>query len=106
MARTAPLAGMVAAFRDGQSNRCEVSMKRFLSTFRAGVFAVVALLSTALLPAPADAQRVVLPSFADLVERVEGAVVNIRTTEVARPRSGPQIPELDPNDPFYEFFRR
>jgi serine protease Do len=48
-----------------------------------------------------------LPDFADLVERTGPAVVNIRTTELARARSGqPQIPELDPNDPFYEFFRR
>jgi len=50
-----------------------------------------------------------LPDFADLVERTGSAVVNIRTTERARARSGgaaPQFPELDPNDPFYEFFRR
>jgi serine protease Do len=48
-----------------------------------------------------------LPDFADLVERTGSAVVNIRTTERARARpNGPQMPELDPNDPFYEFFRR
>ncbi len=51
-----------------------------------------------------------LPDFADLVEKVGPAVVNIRTTE--RPsgdRLRPQFPfpdGLDENDPFYEFFRR
>ena len=57
-----------------------------------------------------------LPDFADLVERVGPAVVNIRTAERARtsaqgPGGGgrpplPGGPELDENDPFYEFFRR
>ncbi|MGE3925240.1 MAG: DegQ family serine endoprotease [Lautropia sp.] len=51
-----------------------------------------------------------LPDFADLVEKTGTSVVNIRTTERARSRSpsqgGPQMPDLDPNDPFYEFFRR
>jgi S1-C subfamily serine protease len=50
-----------------------------------------------------------LPDFADLVESAGPAVVNIRTTEKVRvQQSGPgqQMPELDENDPFYEFFRR
>ncbi len=52
-----------------------------------------------------------LPDFADLVEKVGPAVVNIRTTE--RPSGDrsqlPQFPfpdGLDENDPFYDFFRR
>jgi serine protease Do len=51
-----------------------------------------------------------LPDFADLVERSGPAVVNIRTTERAKPvqpGAAPQMPEgIDENDPFYEFFRR
>ncbi|MGE0314850.1 MAG: Do family serine endopeptidase [Lautropia sp.] len=48
-----------------------------------------------------------LPDFADLVERTGGAVVNIRTLARARGSSGQgQMPDLDPNDPFFEFFRR
>ena len=59
-------------------------------------------------PAPAAAPQ--LPDFADLVERAGPAVVNIRTTArlgTIHGRGGvPQIPGLDENDPFYEFFRR
>jgi len=50
-----------------------------------------------------------LPDFAELVERAGPAVVNIRTTSrpgAAPGRGSPQIPGLDENDPFYEFFRR
>ncbi len=55
--------------------------------------------------APAPTQ--VLPDFADLSERAGPAVVNIRTTAKARgARGGPQMPDIDPNDPFFEFFRR
>ena len=58
-----------------------------------------------------QAQTVTLPDFADLVEKVGPAVVNIRTTERARAdrAQSPQMPipeGLDENDPFYEFFRR
>lgn len=52
-------------------------------------------------PAPAGARG--LPDFTQLVEKAGPAVVNIRTVEKAKPRSGPQI---DENDPFFEFFRR
>lgn len=60
---------------------------------------------------PAPVERG-LPDFADLVERTGPAVVNIRTTERARPGNGgmapgPQLPEgMDENDPFFEFFKR
>ena len=69
----------------------------------------------ALLPGPdglAQAQTAaatqVRPDFADLVEKAGPAVVNIRTTAKApsRGQRGGGMPELDPNDPFYEFFRR
>jgi len=55
------------------------------------------------------AQPATMPDFADLVERTAPAVVNIRTSErVAmnvqrQPMPGP---EMDENDPFYDFFHR
>lgn len=45
-----------------------------------------------------------LPDFTGLVESQGPAVVNISATQTAR-RAG-QIPQIDENDPFYEFFRR
>ncbi len=74
--------------------------------------AVAALLAPVALsaPSPVLAQSVArqLPDFTQLVEQTGGAVVNIRTTERAGKRQAPQgLNELiDPNDPFYEFFRR
>jgi serine protease Do len=52
-----------------------------------------------------------LPDFADLVDRLGPVVVNIRTSaRVGGPAGGggnvPPIPEMDENDPFFEFFRR
>ena len=85
-------------------------MKKFSSFLFTGLVAMaVSLLPgafTATGAAHAQAGRE-LPDFADLVERTGAAVVNIRTTERARAQPNlPQMPELDPNDPFYEFFRR
>ena len=56
-----------------------------------------------LLPAALHAQ---LPDFTELVERQGPAVVNISTTQAARGGLVPQIPNLQEDDPFYEFFRR
>lgn len=56
--------------------------------------------------AQAPAATMALPDFADLVEKAGPAVVNIRTTAKARGRASGPSPEMDPNDPFYEFFRR
>jgi len=67
------------------------------------------LLGAGVAPAQAQAPAAQLPDFADLVERVGPAVVNIRTTArlgAMHGRGTPQIPGLDENDPFYEFFRR
>lgn len=58
------------------------------------------------------AQPVLMPDFADLVERTGPAVVNIRTaakvslSQQGPGQQGPQIPDLDENDPFYDFFHR
>ncbi len=57
-----------------------------------------------LLPLSVAAQ---LPDFTDLVEKQGPTVVNISTTQTVRnPLGLPQIPQLQEDDPFYEFFRR
>lgn len=56
-----------------------------------------------LLSLPVQAQ---LPDFTDLVEKQGASVVNISTTQSARRSLSQQLPQLDENDPFYEFFRR
>ena len=68
----------------------------------------------ALSPSLVQAQVRNLPDFADLVEKVGPAVVNIRTAQKVKAeprapqgRNAPKPPEgMDENDPFYEFFRR
>jgi serine protease Do len=52
------------------------------------------------------AGRAQLPDFTDLVERQGPAVVNISTSQSVRSPLVPQIPNLQEDDPFYEFFRR
>lgn len=76
-------------------------------------FAFVALGVLMITPVSVTAQTAAsrgLPDFADLVERAAPAVVNIRTTEKVAARSMPPghpgFPQLDENDPFFEFFRR
>jgi serine protease Do len=56
------------------------------------------------LPLTAVAQ---LPDFTELVEKQGPTVVNISTTQTVRsPLGAPQVPQLQEDDPFYEFFRR
>ena len=58
-------------------------------------------------PNVAAAPMQVLPDFADLADRAGPAVVGIRTT--ARAGSGQSalpFPDIDENDPMFEFFRR
>jgi serine protease Do len=72
------------------------------------LLAAVALALPLALPLPAAAQPRDLPDFTQIVETQGLAVVNISTTQ-NRPRrsgAGPQMPELNEDDPFYEFFRR
>ena len=47
-----------------------------------------------------------LPDFTELVEKQGPAVVNISTTQSVRNPLLPQAPNLQEDDPFYEFFRR
>ena len=48
-----------------------------------------------------------LPNFSDIVARNGPAVVNISVTgQVKTAQQQRGVPQMDPNDPFYEFFRR
>jgi serine protease Do len=47
-----------------------------------------------------------LPDFTQIVENQGASVVNVSTTQARVRRDQPQTPQLDPDDPFYEFFRR
>jgi len=70
--------------------------------------AALLLAVSLLLPPEAARAQVVLPDFADLVDRQGGAVVNISTTQTVRSggRGVPQFPNIPEDDPFFEFFRR
>ena len=70
--------------------------------------AALLLAVSLLLPPEAARAQVVLPDFADLVDRQGGAVVNISTTQSVRGggRGVPQFPNIPEDDPFFEFFRR
>ena len=76
--------------------------------FAAVLFAPLLVLTAPLLAPDAQAQATqVLPDFADLAERAGPAVVNIRTTARVAAQSGAlPFPDIDENDPMYEFFRR
>lgn len=55
----------------------------------------------------AAAQGRELPDFTELVDRHGPAVVNISTTQTIRGnRAFPQFPDLDEDDPMFEFFKR
>jgi len=58
----------------------------------------------------APAATTQLPGFSWIVEKYGPAVVNVsvegKTTATARSMPAPEMPGLDPNDPFYEFFKR
>ena len=82
-------------------------LRPIVAALLASVFAIaLPLVSPGAAAQPAPTQT--LPDFADLAERVGPAVVGVRTT--ARVGGGQQgalpIPDLDENDPMYEFFRR
>ena len=59
----------------------------------------------AALSEPARRATVTLPDFAEIAAQQGSAVVNISVS--AKVRTGfSRFPQVDPNDPFYEFFRR
>lgn len=58
------------------------------------------------LPAALVAQVRELPDFAELAEKQGPTVVNISTTQMRERRTSPQVPNLEEDDPLYDFFRR
>jgi serine protease Do len=58
------------------------------------------------LPSALQAQGRELPDFTELAEKQGPTVVNISTTQMRERRAGPQIPNLEEDDPLYDFFRR
>lgn len=87
----------LSATRSGTS-----PMTRLTGMSRVLLSASVLSLSLALSPAPVFAQPQGLPDFTELVEKVGPAVVNIRTSERAKPAAG--MPEMD--EQMQEFLRR
>ena len=97
-------------------------------TFRAGLLAAAGFaalagagaVGTGMLPPPAAQadpltleQPLVMPSFADVVERVRPAVVSVRVRAQTVATRGPEafggpapLPGIEPGHPLYEFFRR
>jgi serine protease Do len=67
---------------------------------------MIKVLALALLLFTPLASPAQLPDFTELVEKQGPAVVNISTTQSVRSPLVPQIPQLQEDDPFYEFFRR
>lgn len=74
-----------------------------MSLFRKCLSACLVWVSLAAV-APVQAQ--VLPNFAELVEKVGPAVVNIRTTERSRPAARGGVPSQEMDEEMREFFRR
>lgn len=65
------------------------------------------ILLLAAFAAGVQAQVKELPDFTDLVDKQGAAVVNISTTQVVRGnRMFPQMPNIDEDDPMFDFFRR
>jgi serine protease Do len=66
----------------------------------------ILLLLLALLPLQLAAQSN-LPDFTDIVDKQGAAVVNVSTTQIVHSRGMfPQVPNLDEDDPMFEFFKR
>ena len=64
------------------------------------------LLFLIFVPITLFAQARELPDFTELVDKQGPTVVNISTTQAAARSNVPQLPNLEENDPFYDFFRR
>jgi len=69
------------------------------------VLTVAGLVAVGPTAQPAAAQTLPVEGFADLVERVGPAVVNISTTREQAPRQDVPMPQFPPGSPFEEFFR-
>ena len=65
-----------------------------------------ATLPTPVVTAQPSAPVGALPDMGNIVERNGPAVVNISVSGSRKTAGQPDMPQLDPDDPFYEFFRR
>lgn len=74
-------------------------------TARLAVLTVAGLVAMGPTVSPGSAQTLPVEGFADLVERVGPAVVNISTTREQAPREDVPLPQFPPGSPFEEFFR-
>jgi serine protease Do len=68
--------------------------------------AAAAAAPAAVAPAPAADPQVSLPDFTSIVKRNGPAVVNIRVVGGTKASARRRMPEMDEDDPFYEFFRQ
>ena len=75
--------------------------KPLVTAFGAALVALLPLVAPSL--ALAQGRPGLLPDFTELYERQGPAVVSIDVTQKARRQ---RAPDIDENDPFYEFFRR
>ena len=57
-------------------------------------------------PGALYAQGRELPDFTELAEKQGPTVVNISTTQKLERRASPQNPNIEEDDPLYDFFRR
>ncbi|MEO7728491.1 MAG: DegQ family serine endoprotease [Burkholderiales bacterium] len=88
----------------GATGAVRFVMSGLMRTLLQRAIKTCAVLSVVITPLTAVAQ---LPDFTDLVERQGATVVNISTTQTVRsPQGSQQMPQLQEDDPFYEFFRR
>jgi serine protease Do len=62
--------------------------------------------STAPAAVAAPAATAQLPAFSWIVEKYGPAVVNVSVEGKGEMAAAPETPNMDPNDPFYEFFKR
>ncbi len=70
------------------------------------LFIIAVLTGPALVPAQAQA-REITSSFADLVEELTPAVVNISSTQkMEAPEDFPELPQFPPGSPFEDFFEK
>ncbi|MFW5834384.1 MAG: trypsin-like peptidase domain-containing protein, partial [Pseudomonadota bacterium] len=78
----------------------------FVRAAKAGLIALAILLGPAV-ERPAEARSLPVEGFADLVDEVAPAVVNISTTRRVNGVEGPEfpLPQFPPGSPFEEFFR-
>jgi len=73
---------------------------------RASLWLVIVAAFLALAPAGGAEAKIASESFADLVEKLLPAVVNISTTQTIKgQKPGVEIPQFPPGSPFEEFFK-